>query len=189
MPSPSPCTTKRDLENPNMGNLIEHPEMTVSRRGFRPDAQNERGARGFSLTELLIVLAIISVIMAIAIPNLISAVDQARVARAVGDINAIEIDITEYQITNAANPNTLADVGRSAMLDPWGNPYQYYNQSTATGNGVVRLDEFNLPLNTDYDLYSMGKDGQTAASITSATGRDDVVRGSNGSYVGPAAAF
>jgi len=145
--------------------------------------------RGFSLTELLIVLAIIMVIAGIATPNLVAAIDQARVARAVGDINAIEIDITEYQITNATYPNTLADVGRSAMLDPWGSPYQYFNHLTSTGNGILRKDQFLIAVNSDYDLYSMGKDGQTAASITSGTGRDDVIRGTNGGYVGPALSY
>ena len=145
--------------------------------------------RGFSLTELLIVLGIIMVIAGIATPNLVAAIDQARIARAVGDINAIEIDITEYQITNATYPNTLADVGRSAMLDPWGSPYQYFNHLTSTGNGILRKDQFLIAVNTDYDLYSMGKDGQTATSITSGTGRDDVIRGTNGGYVGPALSY
>lgn len=145
--------------------------------------------RGFSLTELLIVLAIIMVIAGIATPNLVAAIDQARVARAVGDINAIEIDITEYQITNATYPNTLADVGRSAMLDPWGSPYQYFNHLTSTGNGILRKDQFLIAVNTDYDLYSMGKDGQTAAPIASGTGRDDVIRGTNGGFVGPALSY
>jgi len=163
--------------------------LTVLHDGTCKLSQIEQSNRGFTLVELLIVLGIIMLIAALATPNLLAAIQQARVGRAVGDINAIEIDITEYQITNGSWPNTLADVGRGAMLDPWGNLYQYYNQTTHTGNGALRQDQFLVPVNTDYDLYSMGPDGQTSAAIMSGTGRDDVIRGANGSYVGPASSY
>jgi general secretion pathway protein G len=175
--------------NSQEASLEMRDNLTVVHHGTCKLFQLEKGNRGFTLVELLIVLGIIMLIAALATPNLLAAIQQARVGRAVGDINAIEIDITEYQITNGSWPNTLADVGRGAMLDPWGNPYQYYNQTTHTGNGAIRQDQFLVPVNTDYDLYSMGPDGQTAAPIMSGTGRDDVIRGANGSYVGPASLF
>jgi len=182
---PAKCAQSNSQE----ANLGMRGNLTDLHHGTGKLSQIEKGNRGFTLVELLIVLGIIMLVAALATPNLLAAIQQARVGRAVGDINAIEIDVTEYQITNGSWPNTLADVGRGAMLDPWGNPYQYYNQSTHTGNGALRQDQFLVPVNTDYDLYSMGPDGQTSAAIMSGTGRDDILRGANGSYVGPASSY
>jgi len=50
--------------------------------------------------------------------------------------------------------------------------------------GQVRKDKSLHPLNTDYDLYSMGPDGQTAKPLTSSKSQDDIVRANNGGFVG-----
>jgi general secretion pathway protein G len=70
------------------------------------------------------------------------------------------------------------------MLDPWGNPYQYLRIDESTSKGEKRKDKFLNPVNSDYDLYSMGKDGATALPFTSARGRDDIVRANNGQFLG-----
>jgi general secretion pathway protein G len=49
---------------------------------------------------------------------------------------------------------------------------------------MARKDRSLVPLNTDYDLYSMGKDGQTQAPLTSSVSDDDVIRANDGGYVG-----
>jgi general secretion pathway protein G len=144
---------------------------------------------GFTVLELLIVMAIIVTISAMAVPNLMSAIDSARVARAVGDINAIEDEITLYQVINGALPDDLSQVGYGSYPDPWHNPYAYLNHSTMKGNGQARKDRFLVPLNSDYDLYSAGKDGQSVPPLTAAPSQDDVIRASNGSYVGLASQF
>ena len=145
--------------------------------------------RGFTLIELVIVMAIIMTIAAIAVPNLQAALDDARMARAVGDIHAIETDITNYEIQNGQFPNTLADIGRDTTLDPWGNPYQYFNYATGSGNGQMRVDRFSVPLNDDYELYSLGKDGVSASPITAPESQDDIVRADDGSYLGFASQY
>ncbi|MEE9394171.1 MAG: hypothetical protein V3W41_16860 [Planctomycetota bacterium] len=43
-----------------------------------------------------------------------------------------------------------------------------------------------VPLNTDYDLFSPGPDGQTAANIADPAAEDDIIRAQNGKYIGPA---
>ena len=74
--------------------------------------------------------------------------------------------------------------------DPWGHPYQYFNHATGTGNGgILRQDLFLVSLNEDYDLYSLGKDGQTAASIGANISLDDIIRASSGAYTGPASQY
>jgi len=145
--------------------------------------------KGFSLIELLIVIAIILTIAAIAIPSFIASIDQAHVAKAVGDIHAIQSDVTVYWAVNGSFPDSLSQVGDDSMVDPWGNPYQYLNHANLKGNGQARKDRFLVPLNDDYDLYSMGKDGQSVAPLTAKSSQDDIIRASNGNYIGLASQF
>ena len=146
-------------------------------------------SRGFTLVELLIAVVIILTICAIAVPNLMAALDQARIAKAVGDIHAIEDDVASYQAIYRALPDDLSQIGDGNLIDPWGNPYQYLNHATMKGNGQARKDKFLKPLNSDYDLYSMGKDGQSSPPLQAKPSQDDVIRASDGSYVGLAADF
>jgi general secretion pathway protein G len=46
-----------------------------------------------------------------------------------------------------------------------------------------------VPLNTDYDLYSRGKDGKSQPSITNALSLDDVIRANDGAFLGLAAKY
>lgn len=146
---------------------------------------------GFTLYELLLILAIIMIINAMAIPNFVTAINNARIAKAVGDINAIEQDVSEYQALEPDNslPDSLADIGCDQMIDPWGNAYQYLNHADSKGNGKSRKDRFLVPLNSDYDLYSMGPDGQSVSPITAQKSQDDIIRAEDGAYVGVAASF
>lgn len=147
-------------------------------------------SHGFTLVELVIVVAIIVTLAALAIPSLFSALNDARVTRAVSDIDTLEGDIAVYQkMNNDALPNTLADIGRDQMLDPWGHPYQYLNFATAKGKGKMRKDRFLVPINSDYDLYSMGKDGQSVSPLTAKVSQDDIIRASDGSYLGLASNY
>jgi len=52
--------------------------------------------------------------------------------------------------------------------------------------GDVRRDKNLVPINTDFDLYSVGKDGDTATALTARQSRDDIVRANNGGYIGRA---
>jgi general secretion pathway protein G len=151
--------------------------------GLRQDENRQRRRiRGFTLVELLIVVAVFLTISAIAIPNLMAAMDLARIARAVSEIHTLEDEITLYLTINGTLPDNLSQVGFGNYNDPWGNPYQYLNHSTMKGNGQARKDRFLVPLNSDYDLYSVGKDGQSASPITAKKSQDDVIRASDGSY-------
>ena len=52
-----------------------------------------------------------------------------------------------------------------------------------------RKDRFLVPINSDYDLFSMGKDGESVAPLTAKASRDDVVRASDGAFIGLASNF
>jgi general secretion pathway protein G len=57
------------------------------------------------------------------------------------------------------------------------------------GNARPRMDRFLVPINSDFDLYSMGPDGRSVAPMTARMSRDDIVRASNGRFVGPATEY
>jgi general secretion pathway protein G len=128
-------------------------------------------------------------VAAIALPNMMAAVNATKVARAVGDINAIEDDIALYQTINNVFPDSLSQCVDTSLVDPWGNPYQYLNHTNMKGNGQARKDRFLVPLNSDYDLYSTGPDGASSPPITAKPSRDDILRASDGSFVGIAEDF
>lgn len=142
---------------------------------------------GLTLIELLMALAILGILAAIGYPAYQNYVDRANNAQAVSDIMLIEPAIALYQNKHdGALPQTLADIGMDTLRDPWGNPYQYLNIQSATAieKGKVRKDKNLVPLNTDYDLYSKGKDGQSYAPLTTKQSRDDIVRANNGGFIG-----
>lgn len=141
-------------------------------------------SQGFTLVEVLIAVAIAMTLAALAIPSLLSSIDNAHVARAMADIDALEGDIEAYDQMNDSLPNSLADIGRSQMLDPWGNAYQYLNFANANGKGQMRKDRFLVPINSTYDLYSMGKDGMSVPPLTAKVSQDDIIRANDGAYLG-----
>jgi type II secretion system protein G len=109
--------------------------------------------KGFSLIELLIVVAIIGIIAAIAIPNLLSALQKGRQKRTMGDIKSLGTAIETINTDCAAYPTYSGPVGdpsdcsKSANLiakmitggaiqnviacDGWRQPLQYDNLGSA----------------------------------------------------------
>ena len=57
------------------------------------------------------------------------------------------------------------------------------------GVGGARKDRFLVPINSDFDLYSIGKDGQSVAPLTAQKSHDDVIRASDGGFYGLAKNF
>lgn len=144
------------------------------------------GPEGFTLVELLIVATILGILAALALPMLAGAREEAQIARAIGDIKVLDAEIISFQATHGRYPTGLAEIGRSTLTDPWGRPYGY---KPYTGPGGARKDKFNVPINNDFDLWSVGPDGRTNQSLSAPAAQDDVVRGSNGGFVGRASDY
>lgn len=101
-------------------------------------------------------------------------------------------------------------------MDPWGRPYRYLllegvlpsefasvdralpnvganqyagGQDTDGVMGNARKDLFLVPINSDFDLYSVGPDGLTQASLANRDSLDDVIRAADGAFYGLAENF
>ncbi len=156
-------------------------------------------SRGFTLVELLIVLAMIATLTAIGVPVYANAVDKAKITKAIGDIHTFQTEIALYQVYNARFPDTLTDIGRGNFRDPYGNPYKYLSFANAKksnkwggtkeGTEKPRKDRYLVPLNEYYDLYSMGKDGESKEDLAANESLDDIVRANDGGYIGPASDY
>lgn len=146
-------------------------------------------AKGFTMVEIVIVLAIVAVLAALASSAYTRYRERVLVSQAVTDIGAIAAAIKFYENDARALPASLDEVGAGKRLDPWGRPYRYVDLSTMKGNGVARKDKKLAPLNSDFDLYSLGKDGDSKPPLVTPVSRDDVVRARDGAFIGLAKDF
>jgi general secretion pathway protein G len=165
------------------------------RRNLTPDAgclehirQDRQMARskGFGLLDLMVTLVIASMLMTLAIPAYDMFVKRAKVAKAIGDIGSISIAVERFRLQNNDQiPASLNLLNIDVPVDPWGRPYSYLNIRTAgPGNGGLRKDGKLNPLNSDFDLFSLGKDGASSGPLSAKASRDDIVRANDGAFIG-----
>ena len=129
---------------------------------------------GFTLLELVIVIAILSLLAAIIAPKMMGRADDAKIADAKIQIRNLETALKLYKLDNGSYPDT--EQGLEALtekpatgnvpnkyreggyleqkkipLDPWGNPYIYVSPG----------------IHGDFDILSYGSDGKEGG-----TGKD-----------------
>ncbi|MDQ5896598.1 MAG: ral secretion pathway protein [Pseudomonadota bacterium] len=154
------------------------------RRGLRCTGRQ----RGLSLIESMLVLCLLGVLLALAMPLWQKQRERALQRQAAQEIGAMSAVISQYRLDNQGAPASLAAVGMAGRLDPWGRSYVYYNLETGKSSGA-RKNRSLTPVNNDFDLYSLGPDGASALALTTQSSQDDVVRANNGRFIGPASTF
>ena len=143
-----------------------------------------RNQKGFTLLEVLIVVAIIIIIAGIALPRFLGVSEQGKEARARGDLRVLQTAIESYVLnTNTipanaaalqtaletATPNIVSDY--ASFKDPFSaNAAAAYNYASATSTDGKKY----------YVFWSIGKDGAGTISGISNTG---VISGSLGDDV------
>jgi general secretion pathway protein G len=145
-------------------------------------------AAGWTLLELMMVVALIGILAAVALPMYGNYRNRVRVTSAAQDITVMSMAVKSYWLDNGVYPDSLTTIGMAASKDPWGYAYVYYNID-ANGKGHARKDRALNPLNTDFDLYSIGADGVTKSQVSNKDSLDDVIRARNGGFIGKAEDF
>ena len=121
-----------------------------------------RNAKGFTLIELLIVVAIIGIIAAIAIPNLLNAIDRGKQKRTMADMRSIGTAVESYAVDNNVYPVAVTNaalqvlvepiyIKRMPLVDGWNGAYQVASATTT------------------YTIHSFGKDGAGATCTAGTT--------------------
>lgn len=157
---------------------------------------------GITLLELLVTVVIGAILVTIAVPMFGGATPdcdnpgapqgplvRSRIAQVTADMGRIHMAISKFELSNNRYPVSLAEAGLGDLEDPWGNPYQYLVVFGRKDVGPVRKDNNLKPVNTGYDIYSMGPDGRTETPFTSTMGKDDIVMANDGDYFGLACQY
>lgn len=126
-----------------------------------------RKEKGFTLIELLIVVAIIGIIAAIAIPNLLNAIDRGKQKRTMADMRSIGTAVESYAVDNNFYPRNYTTF--SAALQ--GNLAPIYIKVAPLADGWNNSWQFaSSSLGAQYTITSYTKDGLVSAATGQMTG-------------------
>lgn len=144
---------------------------------------------GFSLVQLLVTVAIVGLLAVAGIPTCTSIIQGQKVGNAITDLSRIGQAAIAYQLRTGVLPRTLDDLDNIPLHDPWVRKYQYTNLSNAKSKGVARINIRQSPINTLFDVYSLGEDGESVSQLTAISSGDDVVWARDGQFIGLASEY
>ena len=138
----------------------------------------KRNSNGFTLIELLIVVAIIGIIAAIAIPNLLNAIDRGKQKRSMADLRSIGTAVEAYAVDNSKYPVVTTATALSSIVSP------IFIKTMPTVDGWS--NQFSVAsATTDYTLTSLGRDNASQGCVTGTftTGFDQDLCFANGQFI------
>lgn len=143
---------------------------------------SSRSRSGFTLIEVLVVIAIISVLAAVVAPAVFGNVGRARSSATKTQLQILALALDAYKLDNFDYPTTADGLGAllsapahlqsratwrgpylrgQVPMDPWGRPYVFVSPGTVNP--------------TSFDLFTLGRDG-----LPGGEGEDEDVTSWNG---------
>ena len=132
--------------------------------------------KGFTIIELLIVIAVIAILVGIALPRFKGMQDEANIARAKGDLRTIQTGIQSYYIHNSAIPTSIQLTTAVPNIVGAATPKDPFVAGGATEYPIVSNGSY-------FVVYSVGPAAGAAPSITTAgavTADGKVIYATNG---------
>lgn len=144
---------------------------------------------GLTLIELVVAIAIFGILVALAYSSYAESIDRSRRTQAIAEIGSIQLAIIRFESSRGELPDALTDIDPKGYTDPWGRPYHYTNLDLKKGKGDSRKDHKLNPINSDFDLFSVGKNGKFKSQISHKDSLDDIIRARDGAFIGRAEDF
>ena len=132
---------------------------------LRKEELKKRGAKGFTLMEMLIVVAIIAILVAIAIPLFTGQLERAREATDMANVRSAYTEVVAAYVTNGSG--TTVEVPAQQTQASWQTPGAgVLNTMTVNGSGSDVEGTVSFEAKTGSDAYNVSIDDSGSFSIS-----------------------
>ena len=155
-----------------MKDLFEPSHVLINKSLSQVRSGVQKREAGFTLIEIMVVIAIIGILATLIVPRIMGRPDEARVTAAKHDIGTLSQALKLYRLDIGRYPTT--EQGLKALVtrpsaepvpqnwktggyldllpnDPWGQPYQYSNPGTKGEVDILSYGADNKPGGTGTD--------------------------------------